>query len=313
MRRTLCLLALLPLACHKPAEPTLPPPASPTGAQVTFETTPPGAHVTLDGTPLPEVTPFTRFMGAGEGHHKVVLALDGFEPAASDFLVPLQDYTVTATLAPAPKVSLVTNPPGASVFLDGAVKLAATPGVIGVPSGEHELLFALADHVPLRRRLGAKERPAQLAVTLSRAATVAVTSTPTGAHVLLDGADTGQVTPVVALPIVAGKPHTLEARAEKLRSAATPIKALPPGGSVSVALKLGDLDRAQLQRRRRALEQESSRLTAEQRRLDKRNQGFITQNAGALARDEARAQAIDERLNAIANALADLAEQLDAP
>lgn len=314
MRRTLVLLLLLPLSCKRPPEAApAPPPAEPTGAQVTFQSAPPGAEVTLDGQLLSERTPFTRFMAAGEGHHKALLRLAGHEPASAEFMVPLGAYTVSATLPDSPKVALASTPPGAAVSLDGAPVLAATPGTIGVPSGEHALLFSLAGHVPLSRHLGPKERPAQLAVTLLPAALLAVSSTPPGARLLLDGVDTHLVTPVAALPVAAGKPHVLEAKTEKLRSPAARVKPLAAGASSTVALTLLDLDRAALQRRRRLLQQESARLTAEQRRLDQRNAGFITKNAQGLARDEARAEAIDARLTAIANELSDLAEQLDGP
>src|SRR5437588_116653 len=85
---------------------------------------------------------------------------------------------------------------------------SSPPGAAAIASGEHELLIALPGHVPVRKHLGAKDR-GPVTLKLLPAASLTVRSTPPGARIFVDGADTGQVTPAADVPVAAGAVHQL--------------------------------------------------------------------------------------------------------
>lgn len=314
MRRIL-LSALLaaPLACSKPAPPAAAPATAPeaTAQPITFKSTPAGAQVLLDGKPLPGATPLTLPLEPGSGHHLARFVLDGYEPAQAEFLVPLSPYTAEVALKAAPKLQVSTDPSGASVELDGKLALPTTPGPLAVTAGEHELLIKLAGYVPVKRHLKAGER-APLSVSLSRSATLHVRSNPPGAHLLVDGVDTGLTTPADDVPVAAGKPHRIWAKLDKLRSPPRPVKALKPGQDQELELQLADLDRRELETRRRELKKQLAALELEQKRYEKKTAGFFVANAGAERRDEAHLDEVEQRIEAVAAELADLDDQLGA-
>jgi hypothetical protein len=310
MRWPLALPAVLTLACSKPAPPPEPAPApEPTGADITFSSTPPGAKVELDGLPLDGLTPTTQHLEAGRGNRKARFLLAGYEPQTLSFLVPLAPYTVSASLEPAPRVKITTDPPGAKVELDGQPALAATPGELPLPHGPHDLGITLAGSVPVRRHLDPDQR-GPIDVRLWPAAFISVTSNPPGAEVLIDGAPTGQLTPCTNLPVAAQRVHRVTAKLGKLRSPATPVKKLSAGGHASLALKLGDQDRADLLKRRAQLKKQLAALTVQQQAYEKKTASFVVADARRAHADEVRLGELTDEVDFLSSELADVEEQL---
>lgn len=311
MRKLALLLALAPLACSKHAAPPAPPAATvPSGTDITFASTPPGAQVRLDGKPLDGKAPLTVHLATGGGDHHARFSLDGYEPEEVTFLVGLSPDTVKASLTIAPKVKVTSDPSGAQVQVDGQVALAATPGEVALTHGEHELVLTLAGRVTARRHVKDGEK-GPLAFTLPPAAILAVTSTPPGARIYVDGIDSGLVTPAPEVPVAANRVHRIEARLEKLRSHPTAVKKLRPGTHKAVALKLLDLGKAELVARRREVQRELDRLQEEQQRYEKKTSHFVVKNARQELADERHLKELGDKIQQLADELADLNDQLE--
>jgi hypothetical protein len=159
---------------------------------------PAGATVLLDGQPIGP-TPIDVPLVSGrkqvlevslQGH---VALLRELEAAAGDRL------TVDAVLKPGATLEVTSDPPDASVTVNGQLVLASTPGVTkAFPPGAVEVVVSSPGYDDFRRKLKAKAGAQKLDAKLKARVKVAVTSSPPGASVTLDGADAG-VTPVELL------------------------------------------------------------------------------------------------------------------
>jgi formylglycine-generating enzyme required for sulfatase activity len=170
-----------------------------------------GVRVFVDGeergtTPLPAALEVPR------GEHEVTLRAEGYTPFTTrvSFEGGARTETVRATLAPdrAP-VTFVSEPPGASVRVDGA-EVGRTPLSVDLTSGARAVDMALAGYRPATRRIQVvAERP--LSVPLVRLeplpGRLALSSDPPGAAVTVDGAFRGE-TPL-EVELAAMKPHSL--------------------------------------------------------------------------------------------------------
>ncbi|MBS2029474.1 MAG: PEGA domain-containing protein [Deltaproteobacteria bacterium] len=309
MRRMLLLPALIALGCTKPPPP---PPAevAPDGADITFASTPPGAAVELDGAPLDGVTPFTKHLPAGGGTRKAHFTLSGYEPTSSEFMVPLAPYTVSVTMADAAKVAVTTDPPGAQVTLDRKVAIAKTPGQLPLPSGAHEVLIELAGYVPQKLQLTPAQR-APLKLKLQPAAMLSVDSNPSGGRIYVDGVDTGFTTPSTDLVIAANKAHQVEVRLEKLRNAPKTVAKLKPGAHTSVKVKLADLGKKDLFKRRDQLKKQLAALEVQQKSYEKKTSKFVISDAHAEKRDEEHLELLGSEIEQLSSELSDVNEQIE--
>jgi hypothetical protein len=89
-------------------------------------------------------------------------------------------------------VDAVTEPPGATVFVDG-VKVGTTPFTTEVLPGEHTFRFELASHLPKEetRVVGSREQ-VRLRPALEKVpARLVVKTQPEGTHILVDGTQVG--------------------------------------------------------------------------------------------------------------------------
>jgi len=103
--------------------------------------TPPGAKFTIDGRAESRfVAPFT-LPKLKEGPHTVVLTLDGYQPATRrvDVVAGKRASLNAALVATSGFVSVTTNPPGASISVDGKPTGAFTPAKIKVDPGQHKI------------------------------------------------------------------------------------------------------------------------------------------------------------------------------
>ena len=103
-----------------------------------------------------------------------------------------------------------STPDGAGISLDGLPKGLVTPDTLeGIPQGEHTLHVQLVGHEPDQAALTVEIIPGGIALadfTLTEIpGSLAVTSTPSGASVLLDGEDTGEVTDTTVVGLSQGE------------------------------------------------------------------------------------------------------------
>ncbi len=152
-------------------------------------------------------------------------------------LPPAAGETVSVTLeAAASLVALRTEPPGASVTLDGARLAGVTPLEVTLdPAVEHSLGFSLEGHAPREVRVEKGGPPGPLDVVLEKlapAGTVAVVSSYP-LDVLWRGRPLarGEVSPRVSIP---GGRQTLTLVSAALFLKADVAVQVPPGGEVSL-------------------------------------------------------------------------------
>jgi len=147
------------------------------------------------------------------GQHRVAAELPGYYPLDTSIEV-VGDETFSLTLTKLPGlVSISTDPEvAAEVLVDGVV-LGTTPLVDAeIAPGVHQLEFKADRHLAATRELdvaGASERQSLTATLTPDWAVVSLNTSPSGATVLVDGAEAG-VTPA-ALEIMSGE-HAIEVR-----------------------------------------------------------------------------------------------------
>jgi predicted Ser/Thr protein kinase len=172
-----------------------------------------GARISLDGRSEPGwVTPHT-FPDLPAGTHMVVISKEGYEDVQQSVAIEGgRTNSVTAELTvPSGEVTIVTNPPGAEVFIDGR-SVGPSPARATVTVGEHkytirrpgmepyESTFTMKNGAILTKRvnLGGEAIPTGI---------VEVRTIPPGATVYADGSQVGSLTPT-SFRLSAGH-HTL--------------------------------------------------------------------------------------------------------
>lgn len=117
-------------------------------------------------------------------------------------------------------VNIRSTPPGAKVIInDGKAEPCTTPCTLELPAGRHVLIAQLDKHESANK-IFMLPAEAQLNLTLRRqTGTVAVSSNPPGAQILVDGVELPQKTPaILTLPVGQHKlTVTLPGRGEKSR------------------------------------------------------------------------------------------------
>ncbi|MBQ7667424.1 MAG: PEGA domain-containing protein [Kiritimatiellae bacterium] len=164
-------------------------------APVILSATVDGASVTVDGVPRGK-TPVQTALAAG--HHVARLEAPGAAPAFFDFETggePSEKFF--ALPEPAVAVLVQSDPPGASVSLDG-IHAGTTPLLLpAVAPGRHGFLFEKPGFKDqLREMVLAQPGPVKIEAAMeSSTAVLAVFSEPSGATVFVSGVDRGK-TPV---------------------------------------------------------------------------------------------------------------------
>jgi serine/threonine protein kinase len=129
-------------------------PPAPVEGELVVETDPPGATVVVDGLRMKVKTPGTLRMLALDKDLQLRFEKEGHEPMEKVVRLSRQAPTKTISLvlpqaqARPGAIEIVTEPPGASVVLDGKPQTGATPLTLSeVPSGmEHLVRVSLAGH-----------------------------------------------------------------------------------------------------------------------------------------------------------------------
>jgi hypothetical protein len=189
------------------------------------DSSPRGADVYVDGN-FEGDAPVT-VGGLAPGTHQVNLFFIGYEPYSSMISVQAgQTTTLSATLVQGPSrgmgtIGVSTQPPGASIYLDGAYEGFTVRNniidIIGVPSGSHVLEFRLNGfenyQTTVQVNVGESTFSSPILVPLQQpplSGTILITSDPAGAQVYLD--DQFQGIAPITIPAVAAGSHTLALR-----------------------------------------------------------------------------------------------------
>lgn len=167
------------------------PPPTPATATLAVDSRPQGAEVYLDGR-LQGRTPLV--LSVNPGRHEVELRLAGYQPyRVTVNPKPGERVQVFAPLAPEPRqgtLSVSSTPPGAEVYVDGALR-GRTPLTLSLPEGRYGVELRLADHEPYRATVQVRQgETTRLDVRLTpipRTGTLFLESSPQGAEVYLDG------------------------------------------------------------------------------------------------------------------------------
>ena len=189
------------------------PPTAPAAATLRVRSQPTGARVFLDGRDTGVVTDGELTLPPGaSGTVTLTLHKPEYREASRVLRLPLDNSEVRLALEamPAAAVSLpiVTDPPGASVTLDGEAVKGTTPVTVSIdPTREHRLAVRLDGHAPQEVRVEAGAVPAEVRLALEAAGPqgrVAI-SAPYPVEVIWRGRtlSRGQPSPEVSVP--AGK------------------------------------------------------------------------------------------------------------
>jgi hypothetical protein len=180
----------------------LPKVAAPKFGQLIVRSNVRGARISIDGHSEPGwVTPHT-FNNFPAGTHLVVISKEGFEEAEESVTVAQRR---TASISPqltvsSGEITIVTNPPGAQIFIDGR-PYGASPVTATLTVGQHtytvkspgadpyESTFEMKDGALLRRTVTLRGAP-ELVTGI-----VEVRTIPPGATVFSDTGPVGTPTP----------------------------------------------------------------------------------------------------------------------
>lgn len=175
-------------------------PAGPREAEITFLSTPPGATVIVNGRTLPGRTPIDGLRLPARpsaiefrlDNHEPVVMNRTWEPGARDRL----DAELRPRVA---QVTLVSTPPGATVWVNGERVVRGTPiDDVPIPGGRSRIEFYLSGYEPavIERTFRPSTRD-RVEVTLSPpAARVTFLSRPPGATVTVNGKAVSGRTPI---------------------------------------------------------------------------------------------------------------------
>ncbi|MBM4320202.1 MAG: PEGA domain-containing protein, partial [Deltaproteobacteria bacterium] len=183
-----------------------------------------GLEVLLDGQPIHQGQTPIRIQRLSPGTHQLVLRKEGYKEEVRQVeLVQDQEATLTVTLSPvgpAPgTIRLVSNPPGATVELDGKPQQGKTPLLLeGLAPGLYKVSLTMPG-----RELWAQEVEIAAGALVQRT----VTLKPATVDLVLDSRPAGAIYTIQVLPD------------GELRSGETPAKinALPAGAEVALTIE----------------------------------------------------------------------------
>ena len=103
---------------------------------VDLRTSPPGVRVVLDDNPeLSCTSPCS--VSLPPGRHTAAATLAGYRPALRIFTVPDEDSLLLYLAQMAGEVQVLSEPPGAMIFVDDQRQSQITPATLGLPAGRH--------------------------------------------------------------------------------------------------------------------------------------------------------------------------------
>jgi len=164
----------------------------PDEVMVTIDSEPQGASVAIDDTSDVCTTPC--FQSLPIGPHEFVFTADGYEAETVSQDVSDINNSVFATLTELPPdevlVSIDSEPPGASVAIDGTPDVCITPCSLSLTVGPHEFVFTLTGYESETVNDDISDINNNVSVTLTEIVetfSVTISSSPMGASVSIDG------------------------------------------------------------------------------------------------------------------------------
>ena len=154
---------------------------------------PPGASILLDGRP-PQAPP-NKFTNIPFGTHQLTATLDNYEPIKQDIQVR-EGMTPEISIQLKPRqdiaaLSVQSDPPGASILLDGKPPQEPANTFTHVPFGTHQLTATLDNYEPVKQDIEVRRgMTPQIHLQLKPSqdiAALSVQSDPPGAPILMDG------------------------------------------------------------------------------------------------------------------------------
>ena len=125
----------------------------------------------------------------------------------------LEGWDGTTSTGSTGSISVTSIPVGAQIFLDGADTTRLTPYTLtGIPVGNHNVVVTFSGYVTPTPQVipVVNGGTASAGFTLvQETGSINITSTPSGARIFLDGADTSQVTPSTLANITVGN-HSVQ-------------------------------------------------------------------------------------------------------
>jgi serine/threonine protein kinase/TPR repeat protein len=161
-------------------------------AALSVQSDPPGASILLDGKPPQTPNTFTH---VPFGTHQLTAALNDYEPIKQEIevrrgMTPELHLRLKQSQEIA-ALSVQSDPPSASVLLDGKPPQGPANTFTHVPFGTHQLTAALDNYEPIRQDLEVRRGMApEIHLKLKQSqdiAALSVQSDPPGAVILLDG------------------------------------------------------------------------------------------------------------------------------
>ncbi|MCK9306535.1 MAG: DUF3344 domain-containing protein [Methanoculleus sp.] len=173
---------------------------------------PDGAAIFIDGADTGETTNAT-LDGIAVGTHTVTLKKDGYADTTAEVTVAEgETATLHRDLVEARgSIAVASTPDGAAIFLDDADTGETTNAILeNVAAGEHVVTVKKAGYADASKTVTvADDEIAVASFTLTEpAGSIVVTSSPEGAAIFLDGAETGEVTDATLMNVPVGT-HTV--------------------------------------------------------------------------------------------------------
>jgi hypothetical protein len=117
--------------------------------QLSVDSTPQGAQVQVDGRSDPSwITPY-NLAGMGPGQHTVVVSKSGYgqETRTLEVASASKSFLVVHLASLSSTVMVGSDPPGASIFLDGKDTQRVTPAQVTLDKGTHTILVRKAGYL----------------------------------------------------------------------------------------------------------------------------------------------------------------------
>jgi hypothetical protein len=112
-------------------------PAAPSEGAFALTTSPSGATATFDASGIECTTPCNLTLP--NGRHTFVLRHAGFRDIQKIITIPNDTGLIVDLVAMSGTLNLITNPPGASVLVDGREQAQKTPLSLALPVGPHKI------------------------------------------------------------------------------------------------------------------------------------------------------------------------------
>jgi len=175
----------------------------PTTGSIKVTSSPSSASVYLDGTYKGTTT--LTINGVSSGKHTIRVSREGCEDRSTSVQVTAGDtayVSMSLSCPPAPKngyIRVTSSPSGAEVRMDGAYKGTTSVTISNVPVGWHRIKLSLSGYHSQSQDVDVSAGSTSYVDTtlepISSPGAISVSSSPSKAHIDLDGDYTGFVTP----------------------------------------------------------------------------------------------------------------------